>query len=64
LVTLGFLLLRFPALDELERGEIAERLMRAHGVDVLPAGKLRIEMRDRTRKLELGTQGFHDGRSA
>jgi hypothetical protein len=39
--------LRFPALEELERGEIAERLMRTHRVvDVFPAKKLRIEMRD------------------
>jgi len=42
-----FLLLRFPALQEFERGEIAERLVRAHGVvDVFPTTKLGIELRD------------------
>ena len=46
-MTLDFLLLRFPALQEFERGEIAERLVRAHGVvDVFPTTKLGIELRD------------------
>jgi hypothetical protein len=40
-VTLGFLLTRFPELKELKRGEIAERLVRTHGVvDVFPAVEL------------------------
>ena len=47
LVTLGFILLGFPALEEFERGEIAERLVRAHRVvDVFPATKLRIQLCD------------------
>jgi hypothetical protein len=46
-VTLEFLLLRFPEFQEFERGEIAKRLVRAHGiVNVFPATKLRIELRD------------------
>jgi hypothetical protein len=46
-VTLSFLLLGLPGLEELEWGEIAERLVRAHGVvDVFPATELGIELRD------------------
>ena len=44
-MTLGFLSLRFRTLEKLERGEIAERLVRAHGVvDAFPATELGIEM--------------------
>ena len=46
-MTLGFLWLRFTTLEEFDRGEIAERLVRAHGlVDVFPAAQLGIEIRD------------------
>ena len=39
--------MRFPPLEKFERGEIAERLMRADGVvDVFPAAELGMEMRD------------------
>ncbi len=37
--------MRFPALEEFERSEIPQRLMRAHGVvDVFPAPELGIKM--------------------
>ncbi|HVB98693.1 MAG TPA: hypothetical protein VNJ12_05085 [Candidatus Dormibacteraeota bacterium] len=46
-MTLAFLWLRFEAIEEFERGEVAEGLARTCGVvDVSPAAKLRIEIGD------------------
>ena len=46
-MTLGFLFVRLPALEEFERSEVVERLVGADGVvDVFPATELGTELRD------------------